>query len=293
MDIPKTVDELRTALLKAGANVEKVASSGKKQLQDMYVQLITSSKPVVPLEETFDIQYAEVSEYGQDNEDTSPETLGDVVPTYGSKDWQSYVLSQIAPDEQMDGFPRCFGLRRVAQLLLGEIISSKVAQLSVIPQLSANDVPTRAVTVSYEITFDWKMSTPLFVGGDSVINQDYRTFGGMADCVEDINTPYGKHPAASAETKAESRALKKALCINVLSAEEKVSGYDETVNSSPSNSKITSQLVAFIEAKISALKLDLASVMKEFGTSKDVLKEIPLEEGVKLFSYINGLQNKK
>ena len=288
MDIPKTVDELRTALINWGEDAAKVASSGKKQLQEMYVKLGNTAKQ--RSEESFDIQYTDVSDYGAD---VSPETLGDVVPTYGSKDWQSYVLSQIAPDEQMDGFPRCFGLRRVAQLLLGEIISSKVAQLSVIPQLSANDVPTRAVTVSYEITFDWKMSTPLFVGGDNVINQDYRTFGGMADCVEDINTPYGKHPAASAETKAESRALKKALCINVLSAEEKVSGYDETVNSSPSNSKITSQLVAFIEAKISALKLDLASVMKEFGTSKDVLKDIPLEEGVKLFSYINGLQNKK
>lgn len=288
MDIPKTVDELRTALINWGEDAGKVASSGKKQLQEMYVKLANIAKQ--PTEESFDIQYTDVSDYGAD---TSPETLGDVVPTYGSKDWQSYVLSQIAPDEQMDGFPRCFGLRRVAQLLLGEIISSKVAQLSVIPQLSANDVPTRAVTVSYEITFDWKMSTPVFVGSDSIINQDYRTFGGMADCVEDINTPYGKHPAASAETKAESRALKKALCINVLSAEEKVSGYDETVNSSPSNSKITSQLVAFIEAKISALKLDLASVMKEFGASNSVLKEIPLEEGVKLFSYINGLQNKK
>ncbi len=285
MDIPKTVDELRTALIKSGVPEEVVAVSGKKKLQEMFA---SKHKPVEN-EDGFDIEYVPVEEYGGNN---LLETTQELLPRYGSKEWQSYILSLIAPDEQLDGFPRCFGLRRVAQLVLGDIISSKPTQIVVIPQLSANDTPTRAVTVVYEIVFDWKMGNPIFVGADTPL-QDYRTFGGMADCVEDINTPYGKHPAASAETKAESRALKKALCLNILSAEEKVSGYDEVIEMAPSNARITTQLASFIEAKVSALKLNLGDVMKEFGTSNEVLTNIPLEEGVKLFSYINGLQNKK
>lgn len=234
---------------------------------------------------------------------TTSGKMEDHLPPYASPEWQKYVLGLLNPEELYDGYPKCFGLRRLAHHLLGPIVEQGVSNLSVIPIVTAEEKNSRAVTVVYDVYIDWKLSTnvPLVVGYElngvvPVYNR--RKFSGTADCVEDMNSPYGRHPAATAETKAESRALKRALGINVITAEEKVSGYDDRESlenrKDISESKISDQLKNFISAKLSKLDRDVDSTVSEYlksiGAVPKNISEFTMSQGQEFFAYINGLQ---
>lgn len=280
IQIPTRVDEMRALLIRLGEPEYKVAQLSKPDLKDLILRK-TENKEVEEFNFEFNNDNSEEVEVG-----VGATCLQDVLPTYGSPEWQAYVLGLLRPEEQVDGFPRYFGLRRIAQLVLGPIVSSKPISVTVVPQDGF-----RATTVAYEIIFDWKLDRSIHVAMNGSVKSfdDYRTFGGVADCVEDIKTPYGRHPAASAETKAESRALKKALCLNVLSAEEIISGYDEKVEEAPQSAKINSQLIGCIEAKCGALKIELNQVLKDFGATTPI-KSMSMGEGRKLFTFLNEYQ---
>ena len=50
-------------------------------------------------------------------------------PSITSPEWNDYVLSLFEENEKYDGRPKCHGLRRVAELFLGEIVSSRPVQV--------------------------------------------------------------------------------------------------------------------------------------------------------------------
>ena len=66
------------------------------------------------------------------------------IPEYASPEWNKYVMEHFRPDELIDGNPICAGLRRVAGLLLGEIVESGPDQ--VFPATDGNG-PGRATVV--------------------------------------------------------------------------------------------------------------------------------------------------
>lgn len=126
-------------------------------------------------------------------------------PDMNSPLWTDYVLSQLLPDEKSDKCPTVEGLRRVSQVLLGPIIDS----------FPTNVVCNNGETaVSYKITFLWQRPDVRY--GMEV------TFGSCGDTTDtNANHPYNKYKAAMADTRAEGRALKKALGLKrVLTAEE-------------------------------------------------------------------------
>lgn len=125
-------------------------------------------------------------------------------PEYGSAEWSDYVMSLFTKDEMFNGNPLCKGLRRVAQVLLGPILSSK--PVAIWPALDPNGPGRSTVQWEVVIAFD---------------SNDYRTFGDVAETwhgnTDDI---FLAHPTATAATKAEGRALRKALMVNCVAAEE-------------------------------------------------------------------------
>jgi|TARA_R110002012_G_scaffold260919_2_gene442692 hypothetical protein len=126
-------------------------------------------------------------------------------PAYGSKEWSEFVISKFEKYELIDKNPICAGLRRVAEELLGDIISSGPSE--VYPSNDSNG-PGRA-TVVYQVVFNWMNSGEI------------RTYSEVAD-VWHGNTDdlFCAHPVATASTRAEGRALRKALKVRCLAAEE-------------------------------------------------------------------------
>lgn len=124
------------------------------------------------------------------------------IPPMSSPDWHNYVMSRFEKDELVDGNPTVDGLRRVAEKVLGEIMSI----ISEVVGTPIKDNEFRA-TIKVQIHF-----------------ADNKVFTGCADAFSgNAEKEFARHAVALAETRAEGRCLKRALRLKrVVSAEEMV-----------------------------------------------------------------------
>lgn len=269
INFPTTVDQLRSALIDMGQDPSEVAAMRKGELRERLIKLS---------EERLEFQ---LEAFDQDKEE--PKTLEKAIGIeYGSKEWNNYIIGMLDESEHIDGYPKVNGLARLVNIL-GDVVSSKPTQVIV------SQGENKSVTVNYELAIEWKLNTPVGFGNLGYTPQ-LRVFGGCADCTEDLNNTFLKHPAAIAETKAYGRALRKALGLTVIAAEE--IGNEEIVKNKTS-AKITTPLKSVINAKITALGLNIKDIIKEWNKGEYIeLDELTIEDGRELFTFINQYQQK-
>jgi len=133
------------------------------------------------------------------NVDARPSQDEDVI-TKTDVRWQSYVMSIFTKDELVEDRPTLQGLRRVSQLIMGPIIRCEVKEVYVYGDNMCAIV---------EIEFPNKLE------------YDSCVFSDVSD-VNERNTqePYSKYPASVASSRAEARALRRALNLSIVSDEE-------------------------------------------------------------------------
>ena len=121
-------------------------------------------------------------------------------PKTTDPEWNDYVLSLFDKSEMYDGRPLCHGLRRVAELLFGNIMVSR--PVKVFPPQDDNGVGR--ATVIWEVVFE-----------------NGSAFSDVADCWEgNTDDTFCAFNTATAATRAEGRALRKALRLKTVAAEE-------------------------------------------------------------------------
>ncbi len=204
------------------------------------------------------------------------------VPQYASDAWQEYVLSQLKPDEyETKGerkFPKAGGLRRVIQQLIGPIVESGP---TVMPFYNDTAV------VVYQLKIGW------FVGLSAWVKENleaedlqYRTFSEVADASPDNTpSPFNKYLVATASTRAEGRALKKALALNITTAEE--------VGISSEDAEETISVIQLNSLNIMTDRLGINKerfIKYELGVVPTELSKISKENGRKLLEKLNELQ---
>lgn len=273
VNFPTTVDELRTALLEAGDDPATVAAMKKADLKNRLLE-ITNNNLELQLEAI--------------NEEEDPKTLEKAIGIeYGSKAWNDYVLGMLDESEQIDGYPKVVGLARLVNIL-GDVVVSRANQVIV------THGEMRSVTVNYELHIEWKLNTPVGYGNLNFTPQ-VRVFGGVADCNENLDNTYMRHAAATAETKAFGRALRKALGITTIAAEEMLSGASEEMPKAKASAPISTPLQSVIKAKVAALGLTLDKVLNDWedGGGVSTLEDLTMEDGRELFAFINTYQQNK
>jgi len=126
----------------------------------------------------------------------------ETIPEMSDPDWTKYVISQMRSDELSDGHPTVDGLRRMVDLLIGQVVGleSEVYQ-------TPDETNKGNATVRVRVLVD------------NGICVDGCADAGSKNC-EGV---FAFHPVAMAESRAESRAYRKLLRLkNIISAEEKV-----------------------------------------------------------------------
>ncbi len=105
---------------------------------------------MIELQEKNEDLFASVELETPSNTDTKvKDVIMDDAPDITSPKWNDYVLELFADNELFDGRPTCAGLRRVSELVLGQIVSSRPTQ--VFPPSTGDEVGR--ATVIWEVVF--------------------------------------------------------------------------------------------------------------------------------------------
>lgn len=134
-------------------------------------------------------------------------------PKYHQPEWHDYVMAQFVKEELDDkGNPKVDGLRRITELLLGEIVSSRPVTAAI-----TNEV----ASVNWELTIAWRADIEEYLDICKTEPFPYRTFGAFVDaCPANTTAPYSKFLSSIADTRAEAKTLRRALRLRVIAAEE-------------------------------------------------------------------------
>jgi hypothetical protein len=230
----------------------------------------------------FDVE--SIKEGTKEDYEKENEYLG---PAYGSEEWNDYVMGHFHSGELFDGNPTCAGLRRVAEELLGTIVSSRPAQVW---PATDPDGPGRA-TVVFEVIIDWMDSGQL------------KTFADVAD-VWHGNTDdlFCAHPVATASTRAEGRALRKALKVKCLAAEElakkDVAAIVRQTVQKPTDGEwreddpISNPQINFVDAKCKQLDINVMPFINSGENSYESIQDVSKETASKMLGLLNEYQTK-
>jgi hypothetical protein len=215
-------------------------------------------------------------------------------------EWSDWLMKQFDKSELVvkdkQRFPRVHGLRRLAQKLVGEIVESTTICASP-PKCLANG-GVDLTSFIYKVTFKKHDSEVLVTYSDAA---DVYYFSEKS-CNSDAK--FARFPSALATTRAEARALRKALGLTTCSAEElapdlapntsivekkeRVVDVDEEVPS-----LIDAGQIHFIKTKCAAVDIHPWKFLNS-GTQKyKVLKDIPFIEAQKFCKILGDMLRSK
>ncbi len=291
-----TEDALKEILLQNGVDEDKINScKNKRALTELYVDVMDDSQESI-------FESAEIDRQDTvavvDFEDDSNEIQ--LPPTVGSPAWQDYVLKHLLPGEYFEKngrkYPKTAGLRRVTQILLGMIVESGPTVVyapddNVVKLPSGENFTMSAgrATVVYEVRI-------------LVDNQVFIYREAADSWIGNTPYPFSSHPVATASSRAEGRALKKALQLNIHTAEEMLDANDtdkakelieatETDGSFDDNAPISGTQKSSITKMSKKLKIDKDKFIElNYPTKK--LEDLTAEEGSVLCGLLNRYQSK-
>lgn len=204
-------------------------------------------------------------------------------PQKGDKDWTDFVLNNV--DEKKEENPTCAGLIQFCNKYFGKILGINV------DVVKSPTVQDRSATVISQVSiFEWSRITPEKEDGVELTYRDfidYETgtnllFSGAADSNADfLPPPFDQHLVSSIETRALSRALKKAMGVDCYSAEEAI--YNDA-----NFEKITDQKKVAICTMMDDLDIDADKFLAKYaGIGPNQLSGIAQKVGVSLLDTLN------
>lgn len=124
---------------------------------------------------------------------------------------------------------------------------------------------------------------------------DGSVFGGTADVNRsNVNEDFAKFPTTIAESRAEGRAIRKALGITLLTAEELDSADGFTGATKAENGKADSAQVAAIEKLIEDLGIEIVDVITQVADGEEIvdLADLTPAQAVEAMRYLNSQRGK-
>lgn len=293
----KNVDQLRALLVSNNAKTEEEAQAtkGKTNLVYEVKKAIASGliRDYSAIQDTDDgaIEIPlELEEIGEEvtYQDPIAKPEKTKLPKIHSLEWQDFVLAQFSSEELLGigkgKYPTVVGLRRVVELLLGEIVFSGPTQ--VFPALDGASVGRASVL--YKLDIAWRADNTYV---DLNAGLPLRTFCATAEAWSE-NIPddrFKPYPLTIAETRAEGRALRKALFLKIQSAEEIV-GTEMPTKESVSvveeyneNEPISTQQISVIRSMCVNLNIDVDKLAPD-------VQNLKKKDGTELLKKINQYQ---
>ena len=203
------------------------------------------------------------------------------IPSPNDIEWTDYVLSLLSDDEKINGNPTTDGLRRIFEIALN---CSIVSSTSNVVQTPSPDNEKRA-TVIHSLTYYLNHTSEESNGLNT------RTMDGSADVYwGNCDKIYRNHPVAVAETRAEGRALRRALKLRkVVAAEELVKDVEDHPDHD-SVSKITNNQINFIDVIAKRLNINVTKLLETNSMEHKNIYTLEHEDAVKVVRMLSSFQ---
>ena len=200
-------------------------------------------------------------------------------PNINDIEWTEYVLSLLSEDEKIKGNPTTDGLRRVFEIALNCTVTKSTSEVSQSPDPNNGNRATVVHCLTYVLNDD-KMDESIKT----------RTVNGAADVYwGNCDKIFRNHPVAVAETRAEGRALRRALKLRkVVAAEELAEEIEDDIGGHNAG-KITSNQINFMDVLCKRLDINAIKCLENLELSLDIDK-LDHDSGVSIIRKLSSYQ---
>lgn len=195
-------------------------------------------------------------------------------------EWTDYVLSLLSEDEKIAGNPTTDGLRRVFEIALDCTVIS--AQSSVVQSPSPEN--EKRATVVHHLTYVLNNTPDCSPTKQRVVSGAADVYWGNCDKV------YRNHPVAVAETRAEGRALRRALKLRKVVAAEEIAKDIEDHPDHDTVTKITNNQINFIDVLGKRLDVNIIKLVESLALNSSNIYNIGYEEAVNVVRTLTTYQ---
>ena len=207
------------------------------------------------------------------------------IPKPTDPKWVEYVLDQLADHELISGAPTTDGLRRVTEKVFGEIVESDTEILE-IPKLAFSGKASAKHTLRIRKYDNTREGLAKWDMGDDLI-----TVSACVDVLgERLPSPFNQHLVSTACTRAEGKALRRALKIRVQTAEELANSDDD--DSKTLKEPINDQQIVAIKTMCKRNNVDLIKFVRSYPNSDKVesIREVKNLEGRLMINKLSSFQ---
>lgn len=197
---------------------------------------------------------------------------GKEVPLMTSPKWTEYVLSLFDPKREIEkGNPKVDGLRRVAELILGP--SNSITDVIQAPTVDNAGRSTVMVRVE-------------FVNTGQIVCGAADVYSG------NTSRDFANHAVATAETRAEGRALKKALKLTKVYSAEEMAGAEPT-EPTGEDGRIVSGMLNGLVVMCDRAGIDPTKLALHLGYNIHSLDELTRVQGLEMSNILAKFTRKE
>ena len=194
-------------------------------------------------------------------------------------EWTDHVLSLLNDDEKISGNPTTDGLRRIFETVLNCTVIDASPTVVQSPDL-ANE---RRATVVYSMSY--------VLNDESVAEEiKYRSVSAAADVYwGNCDKIFRNHPVAVAETRAEGRALRKALKLRKVVTADEIAK-DIVDHSEDNNNTINNSQLNFFDVFGKRLNINIKKLLDNLAINSSNIYNISYDDAVKTITILSGYQ---
>jgi hypothetical protein len=209
------------------------------------------------------------------------EVVEQKIPKISDLEWTDYVLSLLSEDEKISDNPTTDGLRRIFETVLNCRLISSTSNVVQTPDPNNE----KRATVVHSLTY---CLNPGSVDTNAI---NMITVDGSADVYwGNCDKIYRNHPVAVAETRAEGRALRRALRLRKVVAAEEIAKEIEDHPDNNTVNKISNQQINFIDVLSQRLNINVTKLLEENNLKTDNVYGLTHESAVDIIRMLSKYQ---
>jgi hypothetical protein len=209
-----------------------------------------------------------------DNTENKPVSPNDI-------EWTDHVLSLLSDDEKIAGNPTTDGLRRIFEIALNCTLIESTSSVVQTPDINNEKRATVVHTLGYILNN----------ASDASIHLNTKTVSGAADVYwGNCDKVYRNHPVAVAETRAEGRALRRALKLRKVVAAEEIAKDIEDHPDHDTVSKITNNQINFIDVLAKRLDINVSKLIEKLALNSSNIYNISYQDAVSVVTTLTSYQ---